>query len=194
MLHINRWSSLFMLLASALLLVAGGGAVFAIQELHQRNDQLAHALAAVSAQVNRLTDKEQQEASQPKLVFLHAILRPYSNGQWYVQNDVDHASHGMHPESKVQLVQTKKSLRIYFDKRYTKAGVIQITTDDGFAGTVIANASLGLEAAEISLRARPNISSSASPINPRDIWKYVPNKGNGNLWVSIVMVDSPQAN
>ena len=194
MLHINRWSSLFMALALAILLVAGGGAVFAIQELHQRNDQLAKDLGAVSAQVNRLTTQELQEASRPKLVFLHAILRPDSNGRWYVQNDVDHASHGLHPENNVQLIQTEKSLKIYFDKRYAKAGVIQITMDDGFAGAIIANASLGLEVAEISLRAYPNIAPSTAPINPRKIWKYAPNKDNGNLWVSIVMIDSPQAN
>jgi len=39
----------------------------------------------------------------------------------------------------------------------------------------------------IFLRAYPKIRGTDKPINPKDIWKYVPKSEGGNLWNSITM-------
>ena len=156
-------------------------------ELSSRIAQLedrARNETKAKTEAKRLADLE------PKLSYLHAILRPNAVGQWAIQSDVDHASHRMHAELPVQLVQGKDFLRIYFDKRYAKAGVIQVSTDDNFAGSIVASANLGRENATIQLRTFPRVKGTDKPINPASIWKYVPlSADGGNLWISITMVD-----
>ncbi len=188
------------------LLIIVVSAIFAVgglYELHQRDGRMEKELAVLNADIaeiksslNCIKARELKEAALPKLAFIHAILRPDPQGKWYVQNDVDHSPHGIHPDHDIQLIQNEKGLNLYFDKRYAKAGVIQITLDDGFSGVIVASASLGLEGTNIGLRAYPEISPLAPTINPRDIWKYVRNKrkDNGNLWVSVTMFDNPETN
>ena len=64
--------------------------------------------------------------AEGRLEQLHFILRPDASGTWYIQNDEDHASIGV--QHKVE--QTDKHLRVRFEKRYSHAVVIQITSDD----------------------------------------------------------------
>lgn len=115
---------------------------------------------------------------------LFCILRPDSAGRWSIQNDIDHAPCGMHP---TVFVQNTDSIIIYFDKRYVKAGSIQVSTDDDFAGSINATTSLGLENAKIMLRAAPHMRGEDPAIDPAKIWDYVKTTGGGNLWISIDM-------
>lgn len=133
--------------------------------------------------------KERQRDLLPKKYVLHALIQPDRFGKWRIRNDVDHASSGMHPDKDVQLTQSDDYLRLYFDKKYKMAGAIQVTTDDNFAGSIIANANLGLDNATIYLRLYPKVKAQDKPFNPAKIWKYVTNTGGGNLWVTITMID-----
>lgn len=111
---------------------------------------------------------------------LHFILRPDAAGAWYIQNDKDHASIGVHP----QVEQHANRLRVRFERTYAKAVVIQITSDDGFADRISGHASLGTADAVIFVVAR-----GKGTINPRDVWQHAGTPGNGNLWVTITMLD-----
>lgn len=164
------------------------------RNIDHRVSRLSDNIAAIKAAEAQRAAEETARALQPSLVFIHAILRPDANGQWFIQNDVDHVPWNVHPDTKIQLIQDDQSLKLYFKKRFSKAGMIQVTTDDGFSGAIHASASLGLEVAGITLRASPKISPSAPAINPRHIWRYLKNQDNGNLWVSITMVDCPEKN
>lgn len=118
------------------------------------------------------------------------ILRPDENGTWSVQDDVDHASCGVDPTLGV--VHYPDHLRVYFAPTYAKAGTVQITTDDDFAGSITANAGLGCQSVSIKLRAHPHMLGIDPPIDPRRIWEHLRpalgyTKGNGNLWVNITM-------
>ncbi len=123
---------------------------------------------------------------------IHCILRPNPQGQWYVQDDIDHASCNIHPTLRVQ--QDADALRLYFNRDYHKTGTIQITPDDGFGGGLTANASLGVGSARIEMRAWPLVCGFHAPINPAHVWskldaaagRAVP-RDNGNLWVNVIM-------
>lgn len=118
-------------------------------------------------------------------VQLHCILRPNSAGVWSIQNDADHASYGMHPKV---FVQDATGITIYFDEVYARAGSIQISTDDDFADSISATASLGTQNARITLRAAPHTRGEDPAIDPAKIWDYVKTTGGGNLWINISMM------
>lgn len=119
-----------------------------------------------------------------QIVFL---LRPDINGRWYVQDDVDHAPIGT--DRRLGVVQGPDFLRVYFDPVYDRAGAVQVTTDDDFAGSLSVGAGLGTQAVQFTLRAWPNVTSFDAPINPADVWHYVKYNGGGNLWVTITMIN-----
>lgn len=115
------------------------------------------------------------------------ILRPDINGMWSIQDDGDHSSYGV--DRRIGVVQGPDFLRVYFDPVYDKAGVVQVTTDDDFAGSVKVGAGLGTQNVTFTLRAWPNVRGSDDPIDPARIWDYVRYNGGGNLWVSVTMVN-----
>jgi len=114
------------------------------------------------------------------------ILRPDRNGKWFIYEDETHACHGF-----AGITQTKEYVRVHFSgsitgwRKYTKAGVVQVSTDDGLAGSVLGSANLGLGSVTIYLRAYPRIRARDPVIDPATVWRYAPDKGNGNLWVSV---------
>lgn len=111
---------------------------------------------------------------------LHAILRPDEHGKWFIQNDVDHAPHGF----GLYVVQDDKQLQIFFKENYKFAGVVQISSDDGFSDVITGHANLGLGVISI------NIFSNKRKINRKDVWQAIPEMrkiSNGNLWVSATM-------
>jgi hypothetical protein len=113
-----------------------------------------------------------------KIEQLHFILRPNPVGQWYIQNDKDHASIGV--QHRVE--QTETHLRVRFERKYSHAVVIQITSDDEFGTKVSGHASLGIDAATIF------ITADGKRINPMDVRKHY-TAGGGNLWISVTMLD-----
>jgi len=122
---------------------------------------------------------------------IHFILRPDPNGVWYVQDDTDHASFGV--DKVTGVIHEKDHLRVYFTPVYAKAGTVQVTTDDDFAGSLTANAGLGTQCVSIKLRAHPNTKGIDPPIDPKRIWEYLRpadgyDKTCGNLWVNITMI------
>lgn len=124
---------------------------------------------------------------------LHCVLRPNSDGVWSYQIDSSHNQYGM--DLITGVVQTHDSLIIYFSPVFDKAGMIQISTDDGFAGSLTANASLGTQNARIELRAKPVDAACYPPMNPKDVWRWLNcigphSKDNGNLWVHIIMMNN----
>lgn len=110
----------------------------------------------------------------------HAVLRANAAGVWFIQNDVDHAPYGI---DLAHFYQFPDRLVLYLNPVGAKAGYVHISSDDGFAGSIIGNANLGTQNVTIWLRAAPYQRHSDAPINPSAIWSYV-NFGNGNLWVS----------
>lgn len=115
---------------------------------------------------------------------LHAVLRPDANGRWYVQSDVDHSPIGI----SWGVEQTSEFVRIFFFENFTHAGVIQITSDDDFAGRVRGYSNLGLNNATI------RIEVDGRRIDPARILDHVPTAARaGNLWVSVTMVNKRAA-
>lgn len=124
---------------------------------------------------------------------IHFCLRPSSSGVWTVQNDADHAPAGV--DMVTGVIHDSNALRVYFSPTFDKAGSVQITSDDGFAGSILANASLGTQCVRIELRAFPAIRAIDAPINPAHIWTHLNpalgyDTGNGNLWVNVTMVNN----
>lgn len=115
------------------------------------------------------------------------ILRPDVNGIWSIQDDVDHASFGV--DKNIGVVQGPDFLRVYFNPVFSKAGVVTVTTDDDFAGSVQVGAGLGTQNVTFVLRAYPSVRSTDPLINPMRIWEYVRYNGGGNLWVNITMIN-----
>ena len=115
------------------------------------------------------------------------ILRPDVNGIWSIQDDVDHASFGV--DKNIGVVQGPDFLRVYFNPVFSKAGVVTVTTDDDFAGSVQVGAGLGTQNVTFVLRPYPNVRSTDPLINPMRIWEYVRYNGGGNLWVNITMIN-----
>ena len=62
-------------------------------------------------------------------------------------------------------------------------GTIQISSDDGFGGTIAGYANLGRNQADIIIKANGKL------IDPKDVWKYAPEPDNGNFWIDITMMD-----
>lgn len=115
---------------------------------------------------------------------LHCVLRPDANGQWYVQNDATHASYGI--DAYVQ--QTSTYVRIYTaGLMLTKAGTIQISSDDGFGDAITGHANLGINTAFIKILADGCI------IDPADVWCHLPPDRqanmNGNFWINMTMIE-----
>lgn len=119
-------------------------------------------------------------AEAPVIHHLYAILRPNENGQWYVQNDIDHMPIGV----STSVEQTDSFVRIFFNKAYTHAATIQVTADDGFNSRVSGHANLGLSNATIA------ITYKGVKIKPADIVRFNPKyAADGNFWVNITMID-----
>lgn len=123
---------------------------------------------------------------------IHFILRPDAAGTWYVQEDATHEACGV--DKTLGVVHYPDHIRVYFSPVYPKAGTVQISTDDDFAGALQANANLGTQSVSIYLRAWPNLRGMDPPIDPKRIWKYLRSvdgygPGAGNLWVNITMCD-----
>lgn len=131
-----------------------------------------------------LSTAQAQAAAKIEVAQIHFVLRPDPSGHWYVQNDVDHMPIGvdMSKGSGVGVDQFSDSLVVTFDRRYTFAGVIQITSDDDFRDRVSGFGNLGVTGTRIILVARGN------QIDPSTIGTYVP-AGAGNLWVTATMVN-----
>jgi len=115
---------------------------------------------------------------------LHAILRPDSNGRWYVQTNIgprpdpDHASAGI----SWQVEQTSEYVRVFFLRNYRWAGTVTVTSDDDFAGRVQGFSNLGLNAATIRIHV------DGRRIDPAHILQHVPTAADGgNLWVHVRM-------
>lgn len=110
----------------------------------------------------------------------HCVLRPDVNGKWYIQNDSTHAPE--HIDLYVQ--QTADYVRIYTSGLYgISAGVIHITSDDGFGPFISGYGNLGLNTSYIRIYA------GTTMIDPADVWGHLPpdrkEAMNGNLWVSL---------
>lgn len=136
------------------------------------------ALAAAEAA------REQVEEAPNGVYRLHGILRPDAEGNWYVQIDDTHEHRGI--DGFVQ--QTNDHLRIFtFGRNYSRAGTIQISSDDGFGGVITGHANLGLNTARIEVRAR------GERIDPAEIWSHLPpdrlESLNGNFWINMTMIE-----
>lgn len=120
-----------------------------------------------------------QAVSVTEVAHLHAVLRPDSNGRWFIQNDVDHVPIGF----QMYVEQDETNLYVYFDRNYTHAGVIQITSDDDFGlAHVSGHSNLATN------KARIVILVNGQPINPATIYDHMP-QGGGNFWISVTMIN-----
>ncbi|MBJ3784010.1 hypothetical protein [Devosia sediminis] len=110
-----------------------------------------------------------------------AILRPDEDGQWFIQNDVDHRPFGI----DTYIEQTPDSIKIFTCCGAPRdfAGSIQINGDDQFGTTITGHANLGIGGATIEVRA------NGRKINPADIWSYLP-PGGGNFWIDMSMMSA----
>ena len=124
-----------------------------------------------------------QAQAQIEVARLHCILRPDETGRWRIQGlddgDPDHA-----PIGCTRLTQLPDALVLDFDRRYTHAGVIQITSDDDFGQRVAGYGNLGLTGSRIVIYA------CGQQIDPGRVRECLPG-GSGNLWVSVTMVNRP---
>lgn len=119
------------------------------------------------------------------------VLRPDDSGHWFIQDDVDHAARGVLP----QVMQCPGAdgcqpgdafVRVSFDRRYTHAGVVQITSDDDFGKHGIeGHGNLGVTSTTILITR-----AGVGQIDPASVYQYTP-VGAGNLWVSVTMVNKP---
>lgn len=125
-------------------------------------------------------EAQAQTPPQPKIEVdqLHCIIRPDANGQWYVQNDVDHSPSGC----SLQIEQGPDYLRVFFLKTYTHAGTVQITSDDDFNVKIQGFANLGLNSTMIRVYANGQM------INPAHVYSYIP-QGGGNFWINVTMMN-----
>lgn len=121
-------------------------------------------------------------AATVEVAHLHAVLRPDSSGRWFVQSDVDHMPIGI----LRQVEQGPDFVRIFFDRTYTHAGSIQVTSDDDFMGTISGYSNLGLNNATIRIVANGRV------IDPATVLAFVP-PGSGNLWITVTMVNKPRS-
>ena len=138
---------------------------------------------SVSETVSADTTRRYLASIEPGGHQLRVILRPDVHGNWYVQDDASHAPLGMRSFVK----QTADSVRIFYDRLYSKAATIQISSDDGFGARVTGHASLGLDSATI------NVFVDGKKIDPARIWDYLPEEKlagpNGNFWINVTMIE-----
>lgn len=110
--------------------------------------------------------------------YLHFALRPDAAGRWRVQSDSDHASAGV-----LGAEQDGEFVYVLFDRRYTHAGTVIVTSDDDFSKAGIsAGCNLGVTATRCVILVR------GQQIEPARINEFAP-VGAGNLWGLVVMVD-----
>jgi hypothetical protein len=129
------------------------------------------------------TAAQAQTVSGPvEVAQMHFVLRPANDGRWYIQNDIDHASVGVLP----QIEQGADYLRVFFERPYTHAGVIQVTSDDDFRDRIGGYSNLGLNNATI------RVTHAGQVIDPATVYSYVP-VGSGNFWVTVTMVNKPKS-
>jgi hypothetical protein len=121
-----------------------------------------------------------QVAAKVEVAQLHAILRPDAAGRWFIQNDADHMPIGI-----VGVTQVGNTLRVDFDRDYTHAGQVTITSDDQFNTQITGHAGLGRSSALIGVWVR------GVQIDPSRIRDYVPGD-SGNFWISATMVNRGQ--
>lgn len=124
-----------------------------------------------------LSTVQAQTAAKVEVAHLFCVLRADASGRWYIQDDVDHAAIGC-----ARLDQFSDSLVLTFDRRFTHAGSISITSDDDFRDRVSGFGNLGVTGTRIILVARGN------QIDPATVNTYVA-AGAGNLWISVDMVN-----
>ncbi len=117
-----------------------------------------------------------------EIVHLHAVLRPDSSGRWFVQSDEDHAPYGI----LLQVEQTSEFVRIFFDRNYSHAGAIHVTSDDDFRNIISGHSNLGLNAATIRVVANGKV------IDPASVIALVP-PGSGNFWITVTMVNKARS-
>lgn len=134
--------------------------------------------------VDVATDVARENAASAGVHHLHGILRPDEKGQWFILSDDTHEPWGIDPF----VVQTETYIRIFTSGRfYSKAGTIQISSDDGFGGYITGHASLGLGNATIEVRANGKL------IDPADVWGHLPpdrrENRNGNFWINMTMIE-----
>lgn len=116
------------------------------------------------------------------------VLRPNGAGQWYIQNDVDHAPQGLATTVRFSAGtngRTYNGLLVDFTSgSYTKAGSVQITPDDDFALAAIgAGAGVGLTSVAVVVLFK------GQWIDPTKIFQYAPNLGgSGNFWINGTMI------
>jgi len=137
------------------------------------------ALAACGGADLPMSTAQAQQVAKVEVAHLHAVVRPDSNGQWFIQHDVDHAPIGISSVS-----QTTEALYLNFDRRYTHAGSIQVSSDDDFRNRVSGYSNLGVSGSRITVVANGQI------IDPSTVWSYVP-VGSGNFWVNVTMLNKP---
>lgn len=115
---------------------------------------------------------------------LSCIIRPNAAGTWFIQDDTDHYAKGFY-----SLDQHADRLELNFQSTYDKAGAIQISADDDFAGLLFAGGNLGLSSSRIKLR----LAGNPMPIDPARVWDCLPysTKEAGNLWVTATMWLNP---
>lgn len=156
-------------LAAALLVACGGG--------DSSDTKTASASPSIMGAAHAQTPPGIDDGKT--LHQLHFIIRPDASGNWFVQNDVDHASFGV---SGV-VTQTAEYLEVHFTRSYSHAGTVQVTPDDDMNGFITAGSNLGLSSMRIRIKA------NGTQINPANIWSYGPTHYNGgNLWVNVTMV------
>jgi hypothetical protein len=109
---------------------------------------------------------------------LHAIVRPDEAGRWFVQNDADHAPRGIATTIEQGTDQRGPYVRVFFDRTYSHAGAITITTDDDFGPSVSAHSNLGLNHATI------RVFVGGKMVDPATVR---PVAGGGNLWITAQM-------
>lgn len=111
--------------------------------------------------------------------YLFGIIRPDASGNWFLQNDVDHA-----PQGLASVTQDSEKLVLNFTRGYTHAGALLITSDDDFNVRVQGHNNLGLTGANI------RIYLNGVMIDPADVYTLSGiTPGSGNLWVFGAMID-----
>jgi hypothetical protein len=111
---------------------------------------------------------------------LFAVLRPDSSGNWYIQSDSSHRPYGI----DTYIEQTSTYIRIFncCVATMSKAGSLQVSSDDGFNVRVDAHGNLGSNNATIQIYVDDVL------INPANIWTALGGyTGNGNLWIDMKM-------
>ena len=117
---------------------------------------------------------------------LSCIIRPDALGNWSIQDDVDHHNNGFH-----SIAQTNDTLILTFLSTYDKAGTIQVSADDDFAGLFELGGNLSLSDSRLKLR----LPGVGTVINPSQIWRSRAGltPGSGNFWINATMWRNPPA-